>query len=245
MKKIILLLSLVFFSTLSFAQWSFGPRIGLNFSTVSGQWWSDEGEHYWITGFEAGGVANYALDDMLSIGSELLFISSGVKYEWLLDESASRSTQASTDTYWIERYGNLRMPIYAKVTFGDKIKYYGILGPYFDIVLCGKYKDVINGDVTDKGKIKFGDEPDNYDGDDWYINQPGYYKIRRFDMGLYIGAGGQYELGEGSLGFEFRFGLGFLDTYNFDNNEDKSSDYKPYKNRNITLSFVYTMPCEK
>jgi hypothetical protein len=246
MKKFTLLFSLVFLSAFSFAQWSYGPRIGLNFSTVSGQWWSDEGDHYWITGFEAGAVGNYAMNDNFSVGAELLYITSGVKYEWLLEDEASRSVNSSSDAYWIERYGNLRIPIYAKYMMGDKFKYYGIIGPYFNFVLCGKYKDVIESrDYEQKGKIKFGDEPENYDGDDWYINSSGYYNVRRFDIGMYFGIGGQRELGSGSLGVEFRAGLGLIDTYNFDNNDDKNDDYKPYKNRNLTLSFLYTLPCEK
>ena len=158
MKKITLLIFITLLTFSVSAQWSYGPRLGLNFSTISGQWFDDEGEHYWITGFEAGGVGNYAIDDNLSIGAELLYITSGAKFEWLLYDEGDRSVNSSPDAYWIERYGNLRLPIYAKYMMGDEFKYYGILGPYFNYVLCGKYKDVISSqDYEEKGKIKFGE----------------------------------------------------------------------------------------
>jgi hypothetical protein len=238
MKKSILILISLLIVTTGFAQFSVGPRIGVNFSTVSGKdFWGGDYKHKWITGLVVGAVGEYPFSDMISLDAEILYITSGAKYIYKLDEGDRAVGQ--DEGYWKETYGNLQIPILAKFNFGDEIQFYGNLGPYFSLVLCGKYKDVVDVyNYEQKGKIKFKDEPDNYEGDDWYLNSDNYHT---YDIGMYIGAGAKKQLGPGVLSFDARFGLGFIDWNKFKNKDDKPNDYKAYHNRNISISFAYTI----
>ena len=210
MKKYLLVLLTIFLAYSVSAQWSFGPRTGLNFSTISGEGRINSDDKNWIGGFEVGGFANYAIADNFLISTEILYINSGTQYNW------SHGSSQSIDAYLLERYGNLRIPIYAKYMRGKDFKFYGIFGPYFDFILCGKYKrDILLIDNNLKGKIKFGDKPNDYNGNDLYINENDRYNVRRFDVGMNLGIGVQHEMGFGSLGLELRFGMGFLDFFKF------------------------------
>lgn len=238
MKKLFLSIISLLVVTSGFAQFSVGPRIGVNFSTVSGKdYWSGDFKHKWITGLVVGVVGEYPFSDMISLDAEILYITSGGKYIYKLDEG--ERAVGNDEGYWKETYGNLQIPILAKFNFGNDIQFYGNLGPYFSLILCGKYKEEIEAyNYSQKGKIKYKKEPDNYNGDDWYFD-PKYYHT--YDIGLYIGGGAKKQLGPGVLSFDARFGLGFIDWNKFENKDDKPDDYKAYKNRNISVSFAYTI----
>lgn len=237
MKKLIIFLITLFIMSSAFAQFSVGPRIGVNFSTVSGKdFWNGDYKHKWITGVVAGVVGEYAFTDMISLDAEILYITSGAKYIYKIGDARA---VGEDEGYWKETYGNLQIPILARFNFGNDIQFYGNLGPYFSLILCGKYKDVVEAySYEQKGKIKFKKEPDNYNGDDWYLDPKEYNK---YDIGLYFGAGAKKQVGPGVLSFDARFGLGFIDYNKFENKDDKPDGYKGYKNRNISLSFAYTI----
>jgi len=245
MKKITLLSVAIFMSSFLFAQWEVGPRIGVNFSTISGKWsTNDDAQHKWITGIVAGGFANYTVNEMFSVNGELLFINSGGKTIYNVYEDA-RSLNA-TEGYTIEKYNNLEIPVLFRFNFGDEIQFYAEVGPYFAYNLGGKYTIEIEAyNYNQEGKIKFGNAPDGYTGDDWYLTKEDY---RRCDFGMYYGIGAQRKLGPGNISFDFRFGHGFIDTYNWSGVDDEGNEYekpegyKPYKNRNISLSFGYSIP---
>lgn len=233
MKKITILFACIIFASYSFGQWSVGPRLGVNFSTVSGENYWGETKHKWITGFVVGAVGEYALTDLISLDAELLYITSGAKYLYDVDEES----RATVEGYWKESYGNLQIPILVKATIGDDIRFYGNAGPYFSLIIHGKYKDKVEDyNYERSGKIKFKERPDNYDGDDWYLDPDEYNK---YDIGIYIGAGAEKKLGPGVLVFDARFGLGFIDSNKFEDKNDKPDDYKAYKNRNISLTLAY------
>jgi hypothetical protein len=216
MKKFSILLAAIFMCSFGFGQWSAGPRLGLNLSTCSGKYadW-DDSKKKWIPGLVVGGVGEYAFTDMISLDAELLFITSGAKYIYSYEDKASAND--SEEETIIERYGSFQIPVLAKFTFGEDCQFYANAGPYFTFTICGKY---INKTFDFKEKL-----------------EKDYYKT--FDMGLYLGGGVQRELGPGKLAFDIRFGLGFLDTYQFPEGEEKPDGYKPYKNRNISLTFAY------
>jgi hypothetical protein len=62
---------------------------------------------------------------------------------------------------------------------------------------------------------------------------------------LYLGGGVQKQLGPGKLAFDLRFGLGLTDTYQFSDDHEKPDGYKPYKNRNISMTFAYMFEMKK
>lgn len=235
-----MLFAVLLFANLGFGQWEFGARLGANFSTISvANAWNDV-DHRWIPGRVLGAVVVYNINDDFSVVSEMLHITSGAKFNYNYYPDESRSSDA-TNAHWKEIYSNIQIPILAKFKFGETYQFYGVLGPYFNYNLGGRYKNVWP-DNELKGKIRFGDSPDNYSGYDWYLNKD-YY--RRFDVGMYIGAGVQRKLGPGNLAIDLRFGLGFLDTNKSANPNTQNEGYKPYKNRNISISAAYTFPVNK
>lgn len=220
MKRLLVVLMISLFVAPVFAQWTVGPRLGLNLSTCSGKYSEyDDEKSKWIPGIVVGGVAEYPFTDMISGVGELLFLSSGAKYTYTYEEEGYKSEECG----YIERYGKIQIPLLAKFTFGEDIQFYGDIGPYFDFTICGKY---IDKDAGTKEKIP----SDAY---------------KSFGMGLYMGAGAQRQLGQGKLAFDFRFGLGFLDSYQFPDGQEKPNGYKPYKNRNISLTFAYMFEMNK
>ena len=236
MKKPLILLITLFMCSMSFGQWSVGPRLGVNFSTLTGKWNSDDdSKSRWIAGPVAGAVGNYSLNEKFVLSSELLYITMGEKT--IYTEGDSRSLNATS--YSIrERYNCLQFAILAQALFGgNQLIYYANLGSYLTYKFGGVWKD---GDGN-QGKIKYGTEPGRgQSGDIWYIDSD--YN-RRFDMGLYIGGGAGKELGPGKLNLDLRFGFGFLDLSKFDSKEDKQNakdnGYKAYRNLNISLSLAY------
>jgi hypothetical protein len=239
MKKFTLLFSLVILFSFSNAQWQFGPRIGLNFSTMTGEKGWNNTSNGWITGRIIGGVATYSLDDHLALVGEINHITSGGKFNYDYNNDEARSLN-SDEGQWKEIYNNVQVPIMVKYTFGDKIQFYGELGPYFNFTFGGRYKDQIESiNWEEKGKIKFVNEyPDTEEDNVWYLKKE-YY--RRFDVGMNFGVGAQRELGKGFIALDLRFGLGFLDFNKWPDN-DQPDGYKPYKNRNIALSLAYMFP---
>ncbi|HEY9115868.1 MAG TPA: porin family protein [Bacteroidales bacterium] len=242
MKRFTLLAVAFFLSSFLMAQWQFGPRLGMNFSTLSGEGYWGETDHGWIVGRIIGGVVTYSLDDHLSLVGEINHITSGGKFNYNYYDEESRSL-AANEGQWKEIYSNVQLPIMVKYTIGDNIQFYGEIGPYFNFSLAGRYKDQIEEiDWEEKGKIRFVNEyPDDPAEDTWYIDTE-YY--RRCDVGMNFGVGAQRELGKGFIALDLRFGLGFLDCNKFPDN-DQPDDYKPYKNRNIALSVAYMFPCNK
>jgi|GEM_PF-2265228 len=243
MKKFTLLFLLVILFTFSHAQWQFGPRLGLNFSTMTGEGYWDNTSNGWITGRIIGGVATYSLDNHLALVGELNHITSGGKFKYNYYEEGGERSLAADEGQWKELYSNVQIPIMVKYTFGDKIQFYGELGPYFNYTFCGRYKDQIDAiNWEEKGKIKFvKDWPDDPADNTWYLEKD-YY--RRCDVGMNFGIGAQRELGNGFIALDFRFGLGFLDFNKWPDN-DQPDGYKPYKNRNIALSVAYMFPVDK
>jgi hypothetical protein len=220
MKKFLAILMMTLFVAPTFAQWTVGPRLGLNLSTCSGKYSEyDTEESHWIPGIVVGAVAERSFTDMISGVGEILFLTSGAKYTYTYEEEGYKSEECG----YIERYGKIQIPILAKFTFGEDFQYYGSAGPYFGFTICGKY---IDKEMDTKEKI-----PSN--------------AYKAFDFGLYIGGGVQKQLGPGKLAFDLRFGLGLTDSYQFPDDQDKPNGYKPYKNRNISMTFAYMFEMDK
>lgn len=212
---------MILFVAPAFGQWTVGPRLGLNLSNCSGKYseYDDEKSH-WIPGIVVGAVAERPFTDMISGVGELLFLTSGARYTYTYEgEEESRSEECG----YIERYGKIQIPMLAKFTFGEDFQYYGSAGPYLGFTICGKY---INKDTDTKEKI-----PSD--------------AFKTFDFGFYLGGGVQKQLGPGKLAFDLRFGLGLTDSYQFPDDQEKPDGYKPYKNRNISMTFAYMFEMEK
>lgn len=236
MKKI-LLISIIMFSIITvFAQspWWFGGHLGVNFNTVTGQYNNDDDiKHTFITTPTFGAIAMYSVNDMISVITEINIAKSGATYKYDYNDE-TRNFSEAVDVKYKECYTILQIPVLAKFTFGEDWQYFGYGGFYWSYILGGKYKaESENGNFD--GKIKFGDYPDNYNGDDMYLDKD--YN-RRTDIGLNIGGGVQKELGPGVIAADLRFGFGFLDSNKWPD-DDKPDDYKAYRNFVIGLNISY------
>lgn len=132
--KAILAVILIFAtSSVTFAQFSGGGKIGVNFANLRGESVKDNSM---LIGYNIGGFVNYSMHDMmsgdladiLSIQTELTIETKGAKAEYAtLDNSADTETYIATQnfTYAV-------IPLIAKFTFtpGKSISYFGEGGFY-------------------------------------------------------------------------------------------------------------------
>lgn len=242
MKKPSIFLIALLICSVTFGQWSVGPRLGVNFSTLTGTWNSDDdSKSRWIGGLAAGIVGSYSFSEKYAVSSELLYIPMGEKTIYSNGESRSVNEQNYSTR---ERYNCMQWLIVGKVLFGNgSLSFFAFLGPYLTYKFSGRWKD----ESGNKGDIKWREDPGRKSSGDILYIDPKYN--RRFDMGMYIGGGAGKELGPGKLNLNLRFGFGFLDLNKFDSKEDKQNakdnGYKPYRSLNISLTLAYMYSFDK
>lgn len=228
MKKlsILLVMSMAITTTL-YSQVTFMPKAGASFANVA---FSDDIKEGWggsnaDFGSKLGIVLGVAAEiplggEMFAVQPELLFHQKGYHFEYN-DNTAGE--EYSEDYKYSLNY--LELPVLAKVKFGN---FYVAAGPSIGFGLFGTYKGSYTwlGETTDdEGKIKFGTEPENYDGDDEYIDNA-------LDFGVQIGAGYKISV----IVVDLRYGLGLTNMY------DKPSGYTgdvKSQNRSIQLTIGY------
>lgn len=129
MKKItfILLFVAIAFSLSTMAQFTYGPRLGLNIANLGGD---DADDTKSLIGFNLGVLGNYAINDMFSVQGELLYDTKGAKFE---GEDIDGNTETTPFNL-----GYINIPIMAKATFGDDIKFFGQAGPTIGFLMSAK-----------------------------------------------------------------------------------------------------------
>lgn len=238
MKKILLISILTFSIITGFAQspWWVGGHLGVNFSTITGQYDDNQNvKHTFIATPLFGAVGMYSVNDMISVVAEINVAGSGALYKIDVDNLIKSSVSSSSELKYKFCYTNLQIPILVKFTFGNDWQYFGYGGFYWSYKLGGKYKIKSDNFDDEDGKIKFGDAPDGYDGDDWYMDTD---HNRRTDFGLNIGGGVQKELGPGVIAADLRFGFGFLDSNKWPD-DNQPDTYKAYRSVVIGLYISY------
>lgn len=244
MKKLVLFFLALFLASSGFGQWAVGPRLGVNFSTVSGKWSKDDdSKNGWIAGLTFGAIGQYEYTDMISFSGELIFITMGEKTTYDYSEDGKRSTQSEYNFSVSDRCHYILLPLLVRFSFGSNFRFFGFIGPTFSYHIGGHYK-FKNGDDVTKGRYRYNE--DKVKDDDIYLDPE---QNRRFDLGMNIGGGVGKKIGPGTLEADLRFGMGFLDRNKFDSKEDKQdakdNGYKGYKNIGICLNFSYMYPLGK
>ncbi|MDB5255936.1 MAG: hypothetical protein JWM14_631 [Chitinophagaceae bacterium] len=175
-------------SSASFAQVSFGPKLGLGISTLK-QTKTPDGQttttYSSILTPQVGVVLNAQITDNFAIRPELLYLQRGAKSD--LGGGATLTTRAS--------YVELPINLVGGFQAGPgKLELF--VGPSFGLALGGHYKAEGNGNSVE-GSIKPKKQPEGATGNDIYMN-PLNVSLNigvdyKFDNGLLIQAG--YNLG--------------------------------------------------
>lgn len=236
MKKAVLLVISVLFTTVIFAQISFGPKIGFTLSKYGYNYASDqeyqEPEVMFKAGPQIGGVMNLQILEFLSFQPSLMFTKKGTAY----DVAEYESGEAVITGYERSRIGYLELPL--NFALGLKlgpVRFQVFAGPYFAYAICGKrtwdYEENVGGVRTDiAGDAKY-DFVNKYPED---ADEDKYYQ-RPFDAGIDFGLGFQVNRVLLNLGFA----MGFANLQpDFQSDNLKASDYK-YMNRTIFLNAAW------
>ncbi len=188
------------------AQITIIPKIGISVSKVAYEVPVvniDKDDLESVTGLVLGAGLEYKVNDLFSFQPELLYIQKGGRIDLGIVEGETKLNY-------------LEIPLLAKFNFAvDPVKLYLNAGPSLGFGIGGENKGNILG-FGGSGDIDFGD------GDD---------ELKPVDVGLQVGGGVGYPLGQGTLLLDLRYGAGLS---NLSNAEDFM-----FKNRTFTVAVGY------
>ena len=160
--KFLMALFLMFAMTAVHAQVKFGPKVGMNLSTMTLKSSGISLDPKMLVGFHAGVISEIGLTENLFLQPGVLFSSKGSKYELTLLEQTFKFSMAP---------GVIEVPVNVLYSFGTgSVKLNLFAGPYVALGITGKTK--IDGESQD---ISYGSS----DEDD----------MKPFDFGFNFGAG--------------------------------------------------------
>ena len=196
-KLFLCLLAVVLTTSYVSAQFTFGPRVGFNYTNMrheyNGNKLDKEFRSKLKSGFQIGVVADYALSTEMSIQLGLLYAQQGYKsdYTWV--------GESKTITKSITNLNYLQIPINAQIKFPlGGIDLLVQTGPYLGFGINGKYKywDE-NGKMSNEDIKKWlGEIPKVSFGNEWEKND-----MKGFDLGIGFGAGLQFGNIQAGLGY--------------------------------------------
>jgi hypothetical protein len=140
-----------------------------------------------VAGFTAGAALNFKLGTKFSIQPELVFIQKGgsAQFKENIGDGILQTTTTDVTMNYIE------LPVLAKAMFGNgQVQYYINAGPSISYGLGGKTDYSMNynlgGEIvyeeSAKGKVHFGDAPEEYEPQHIYFKE-------RIDFGIQFGGG--------------------------------------------------------
>ena len=183
MKKTLFILASLFVFGATHAQTvlTFGPKVGVNLSTLTGK--SDFTDKKLLTGFNAGLVLNVGINEIFSVQPELFFSQQGYKISATILDAPATITQ--TLNY-------INLPVLAKASFGERnIRGYVNLGPYLGYMVGGHETIDIQGNK----------ESERTDFDK-------HTELNRLDFGIAAGIGALYRTGHGDVILDVRYNAG-------------------------------------
>lgn len=194
MKKLkftILAVAILFATTLSAQNISYGIKAGANMSNLSGKELSDKN---WKAGGHVGIVMDYEFIDNIALQTGLYFFSKGAKYTpFKVDEN--NKTVINTNMYY------LQLPIHFayKIPVTASTKFVLNAGPYLAYGVGGK----TNTTVTLLGKSTTTDGVDTFAKLE--NGKEKFGGLKRFDAGLGVGVG--FEVRNFTIDLGWDFGL--------------------------------------
>src|SRR5688572_6843412 len=213
MKKNILTISFVLMMGSLCAQ-TIIPRAGVTFSNSSFEpigFTGEKSKGSSVAGFTVGVGYEHKFNEKFSIQPEVNFIQKGQKLEEVAYPDGYEY-KINTEV----KFNYLEVPVLAKYKFGGQTKFYVAAGPSVGLGLGGKYSRTSSfGGVPEPGmdgKIKFSDQPNDYSGDDIYVEN-------KFDISLQVGGG---VILFNKLLVDIRYGHGFTDLVDDENSKNRS-----------------------
>lgn len=162
------------------AQVRFGPKAGVNFSTMTLKSSGFAIDPSNMTGFQAGVIAEVSLGKSFAVQPGFLYSAKGSSYS-----VSSLSTEMEIKPNYLE------VPLNAIFKIGaGPVNVMLMAGPYFGYGIGGKYKVTSVSETIDEA-IKFGSGEDN--------------DLKPFDLGVNFGGG--VELSHFQLVFQYGLGL--------------------------------------
>ena len=226
-------------SAFDYPVFTFGPRLGINFSnvnfsggnenteTVFGNTYKvkedlkDDRENF--VGFQAGAFFNIAFNKLFSLQPEIVYTQKGARFT-----GANRNFETDVlDEYVsVVKLNYLEIPVLAKVTFGsDSSNFFITAGPAVSYLLSGHERYRISGKTTEQ------DAPFAY-------NDETFAKYNRLDATVYAGIGFTYASRIGRFSVEGRYGYGLLDLIDY---KEKPEGIAKVSNRTISLLASYNI----
>ena len=161
LKSLLVIIMMLAFTGLQ-AQVKFGPKVGVNLSTMTLKSSGVSFDPKMLVGFHAGLISEIGLTDNLKLQPGILYSSKGSKYEVTLFEETFDFTMAPA---FIE------VPVNLMYSFGPgETKFNVFAGPYFAYGIGGKFKS--DGESED---LSFGTSEDD--------------DMKPFDIGVNFGVG--------------------------------------------------------
>jgi len=210
---------------------TYGVRIGATIANINSDpedgadMGSGEIDIKSTTGIQVGALANFYINEVLSIQPEILYIQKGSKAMYKEEESFPEfkyygEGEVELKTNYIE------VPVLAKANFGTgNFNFFFTAGPTVGYWLSGIEKADFKATYTDG--IDTYEESESSSDDVEFDDD-----TKRFEVGASIGLGLGYKLGTGALNFDVRYGLGLTDIYTTEGDEQA-------KNRVIGVSLAY------
>jgi hypothetical protein len=235
MKKALLSIIAVFIIGISFAQISYGPKVGFTLSKYAYKYISSDKQDIPEVNFKLGpaigGMMELEILDFLAFQPSLMIAKKGTG----IDISSEDSGEAINTGYDRIKVTYLELPL--NIAFKLKLgtfRFQVFAGPYFAYAIAGKHKwdyeqnkDGIRKDIKGDEKINFKNEVPE-DNDRTYYQRP-------MDIGINFGLG--FQVSQVLLNLGFAMGLSNLQP-DVKGDENYAADHK-YYNRTIFVSAAW------
>ncbi len=229
MKKLLLFaFFMLVYMSITHAQWSIGPKAGVNFSYIYNHGnidYSDnmpvEGTMYakYFTGFNAGAFARYGLSKRFSIQPELIYSLQGLRLDGANTKTPDGTEQELTAPKEKIQLGYINLPVMVQY----RIMMEGLFvefGAQFGYLVSGK-----NSKETYDTSGNRTDVTDNI-----------YDELRKFDFSLALGI--SYEFSQLPLGANVRYTYGLTDVFK-DDFKNPANEDKRYTNGVFQAGLFY------
>ena len=216
MKKVLPLLAIIFISYTTNAQKIY-VQAGANFANITNSKSGNVEKNNVLTTLNAGLIGNFKLSSVVSLSPGLLFSGKGSKTKTTFTDNSYVSTKFNP--YYIE----LPIDLVFNLPLDIKNKISLSAGPYIAVGVGGKsISDFVIGGTTTSIERKI-----EYNNDNPFTSEQedaAYYKLKRFDYGLNVGAAVKFS--SFMIKVNYGYGLSKINSTQKDNNKDDLNKFR-------------------